>query len=113
MFKQVIVVRKDLRLSRGKLAAQVAHASLDAYKMASPSARAGWEDEGGKKVVLEVPGLREILELKRKAGSMKLPLALVRDAGRTEIPAGTATALGIGPADEAAIDRVTGNLKML
>jgi PTH2 family peptidyl-tRNA hydrolase len=113
MYKQVIAVRKDLKLSRGKLAVQVAHASLEAFSHAKSGVRESWESEGSKKVVVKVDGLRELQELHRKARSYKLPCAIIRDAGRTEVEPGTVTALGIGPAEEGDIDRLTGNLKML
>jgi PTH2 family peptidyl-tRNA hydrolase len=113
MYKQVIAVRRDLKLSRGKLAVQVAHASLEAYSHADGKSREAWQSEGAKKVVVRVEGLKELEELHRKARSLKLPCALIRDAGRTQIPAGTVTALGIGPVKEKEADRLTGNLKML
>ena len=113
MYKQVIAVRRDLKLSRGKLAVQVAHASLEAYRHAGRDARQEWESGGAKKVVVRVDGLRELGELHRKARSLGLPCALIRDAGRTEVEPGTVTALGIGPVEEKEADRVTGNLKML
>jgi PTH2 family peptidyl-tRNA hydrolase len=113
MYKQVIAVRRDLRLSKGKLAVQVAHASLDAYKNSDSRTRQAWESDGAKKVVVGVGGLKEIQELHRKAHSKRFPCALIRDAGRTELPAGTVTALGIGPVKEGEADSITGNLKML
>ncbi len=113
MYKQVIAVRRDLRLSRGKLAVQVAHASVEAYNRTRREARQEWESGGAKKVVVRVDDLKELLELHRKARATKLPCALIRDAGRTEVEPGTATALGIGPVEERKADSVTGNLKML
>jgi PTH2 family peptidyl-tRNA hydrolase len=113
MLKQVIVIRRDLKLSKGKTAAQVAHASLEAYRKAEPGQRREWEDSGSKKVVLRAEGLREITELFRKAKADKLPCSLIRDAGRTEVESGTVTALGIGPAQEERVDRITGGLRML
>ncbi|MEM7815875.1 MAG: peptidyl-tRNA hydrolase Pth2 [Candidatus Aenigmatarchaeota archaeon] len=113
MYKQVIAVRKDLKLDKGKLAVQVAHASVDSYKKSSPSVREEWEREGSKKVVVKVESLNELLEVHRKAKSLKLPCSLIRDAGRTHLKPGTITAVGIGPAEEERIDRVTGRLKML
>jgi PTH2 family peptidyl-tRNA hydrolase len=113
MYKQVIAVRKDLKLSRGKLAVQAAHASLEAYKHADGKTRREWESGGAKKVVVRADGLRELMELHRKARSLRLPCALIRDAGRTEVEPGTVTALGIGPVREGEADRLTGNLKML
>ncbi len=112
-YKQVIVVRKDLKLSKGKLSAQVAHASLDSFERANPSQKGEWKSDGSKKVVVEVPDLKAMLALHRKALKLGLPCALIRDAGRTELRPGTVTALGIGPDAEERIDQVTGDLKML
>lgn len=113
MYKQVIVIRQDLGLSKGKMAAQAAHAALEAYKKANPKLRHAWEAEGSKKVVLKVKTLRTLKGLHRKALGLKLPCSLIRDAGLTELRPGTVTCLGIGPAGEDKIDRVTGKIKMM
>ncbi len=113
MLKQVIIVRRDLKLSPGKLAVQVAHASLEAYRRTDSRARHAWEESGAKKVVVKVPDLKALLETQEKARKMKLPHALIKDAGRTELPPGTITALGIGPCPEREMDRVTRDLKLL
>jgi len=112
-FKQVVVVRRDLGMSPGKLAAQVAHASLGAWKNADKKVRENWDKEGGKKVVLVVDGEKELLELFGKAERARLPKALITDAGHTELEPGTVTCLGIGPAGDVEIDKVTGALKPL
>ena len=113
MFKQVLVVRKDLKMEKGKLAAQVAHASLEAYKKADIDTLNEWEDEGMKKVVLAVNDLIELMKIKDAAKSAGLAYAVIRDAGRTQLEPGTVTVLGIGPAEEQRIDRITKNLKLL
>lgn len=113
MYKQVIVVRSDLKMSVGKLAAQVAHASLEAYMNSNESNLKKWEREGVKKVVLKCRGLKEMLEIEGKARSLKLTTALVTDAGLTELPPETVTCLGIGPDREEEINKVTGSLPML
>jgi PTH2 family peptidyl-tRNA hydrolase len=113
MYKQVIVVRRDLKLDKGKLAVQVAHASLDAYKKSDPDARKRWEDSGTKKVVVRAESLKEMLDLHKKAKGLGLPCSIIRDAGRTQIKPGTITALGIGPCKEEDLDKVTGKLKIL
>ena len=113
MYKQVIVVRNDLKLSKGKLAVQVAHASLDAYKKAEKKERALWEGTGAKKVVLKVKDNRELLRAFNLAKEYHLPCSLIKDAGRTELEPGTMTAVAIGPANEGDIDKVTGKLKLL
>jgi len=113
MYKQVIVVRKDLKLDKGKLAVQVAHASLDSYRKSPPGDREPWEEEGSKKVVAEVATLKELLDLQKKARLLGLPHSLIRDAGKTQLKPGTITCLGIGPAQEKEMDKVTGRLKIL
>ena len=113
MYKQVIVVRNDLKLSKGKLAVQVAHASLDAYKKADSILRTEWEKEGAKKVVVKVKDSSELLKAFNIAKSSGLPCSLIKDAGRTQLEPGTMTAAAIGPAPEQDVDRITGKLKLL
>lgn len=112
-YKQVVVVRKDLKLGEGKTAAQAAHASIGAMKKASKKIVESWEDEGGKKIVLKVSGLKELSELQKKVADAKLPHFVVRDAGLTQIKKGTITCIGIGPAEEEEIDKITKDLKLL
>lgn len=111
--KQVIVVREDLNLSRGKLAVQVAHASIIGYEKADKKIVEEWKAQGQKKIVLKVKNLDELLKLKEKAERMGLPVGVVVDAGLTEIPPGTITAIVIGPEQSKKIDKVTGNLPLL
>ena len=111
--KQVIVVDESLKLPRGKLAAQVAHAAVAALVLAQPDAQRRWFAEGMPKVVLGCAGEEELLRLEAEALEQGLPADLIRDAGRTVVEAGTATCLGIGPAEDEEIDRVTGELKLL
>lgn len=89
--KQVIVVRRDLNLSKGKTASQVAHASLEAWKSADEKTRRKWEDNGGKKVVLKVENEKELLEKKTNAEKIGIPTALIADRGLTEVSPGTKT----------------------
>lgn len=111
-FKQVLVVRKDLNLSAGKLSAQCCHATLEAYKLAKPREREQWTAEGQKKVILYAKDLSELMALKDKAKKLKLPISIIRDAGLTEIQPGTITCIGIGPSSAKEIDKVTGDLKL-
>ncbi|WP_406659693.1 peptidyl-tRNA hydrolase Pth2 [Methanolobus sp. ZRKC3] len=112
-YKQCIVIRDDLKLSKGKLAVQVAHAAVSASEWADRTTLEKWKEGGQKKVVLRVANTRELFELKEVARKHDLPTALIQDAGLTEIKPGTITVLGIGPAKEEAIDKITGNLKLL
>ena len=112
-YKQVIVVRDDLKLSRGKLAVQVAHAAIIGYELAKRSVVEEWKRQGQKKIVLKVPNVQKLMEVKEKAERLGLPTGIVVDAGLTEIPPGTVTAIVIGPDEAKKIDRVTGNLPLL
>ena len=111
--KQVIVVRNDLKLGKGKIAAQAAHASLEAYKKADKGDVVEWETEGTKKIVLKVGDLKGLLDIFEKLKKAKLKPALIKDAGLTEVAPGTITCLGVGPVDENGVDKITGHLKML
>jgi PTH2 family peptidyl-tRNA hydrolase len=113
MFKQIIIIRNDLKMSEGKKCVQAAHASLGAYKKSDKKMTRKWELEGQKKVVLEVDSRKKILDLYKKSKKEKIPCFLVEDAGLTELKPGTITALGIGPEREETLDKITGNLKLL
>ena len=114
--KQVIVARTDLKMGKGKLAAQVAHAALAS---AEESKRKGevwyeeWMRQGQAKVVVKASSEDQLRELQRKARSLGLPTAMIQDKGLTQLEPGTTTCLGIGPAPSEMVDRVTGDLKLL
>jgi len=111
--KQAIVIRADLEMSIGKLAAQACHASVAAALAAGSDVLNRWLGEGQTKIVLKAPSLDAILELRDRCVSLDLAHELILDAGRTELAQGTVTALGIGPADCKLIDKVTGALSLL
>jgi len=114
--KQAIVVRTDLKMGRGKVAAQVAHASLSAAEAArqrKPGWYEGWKSEGQAKIVLKVDSEEVLNELFQKAKSVGLPASLIQDRGLTQIEPGTVTCLGIGPGPDSEIDGITGKLKLL
>ncbi len=110
--KQAIVARADLGMGQGKLAAQVAHASLSAVQDAAERDRTAWQGEGQTKVVLKADGEATIFELADRAERDGLPHAVIRDAGRTQLEPGTVTALAIGPAADEAVDAITGDLSL-
>ncbi|MFC6754364.1 peptidyl-tRNA hydrolase Pth2 [Halorubrum tibetense] len=110
--KQAIVARRDLGMGEGKLAAQVAHASLSAYEDTGRRARKKWKGAGQKKIVLGADSESELFALADKAETEGVPYAVIRDAGHTELEPGTVTALAVGPAREETIDRITGELPL-
>ncbi len=113
MYKQAIIIRTDLKLSKGKLAAQASHAAVAALEKADKKMAEGWKREGQKKVVLKVKNEAELVALKEKCSKLKINCSLIRDAGMTEVAPGTITALGIGPDKEEIINKVTGSLGLL
>ena len=106
-------MRKDLKLGKGKIAAQAAHASLGSYKKVDGKLKEKWEREGSKKVVLRVENEAELIKFQEFAREKKIPNFLVIDAGLTQIPRATITCLGLGPAEDEKIDELVKNLKLL
>ena len=113
--KQVIVVRTDLHMGKGKIAAQVGHACVlgaEHVRKSYPEWYTEWWG-GQEKVVLKVLGIKELQEVKLHAIDLNLPWSEVTDAGYTQISPGTTTCISIGPAPENLIDKITGDLKLL
>jgi PTH2 family peptidyl-tRNA hydrolase len=131
--KQVILVRRDLSMPTGKIASQVAHASLAAILSRSTHTDAVpetntpemihlqltpvdsvWYKERFTKVVLGVGSEKELLQLYNQAKAKGLLCSIIQDAGHTVfngVP--TYTTVAIGPALADDIDSVTGNLRLL
>ncbi len=115
-YKQVLVFRADLKMGKGKIAAQAGHAAISAADEAHKRHKAWWEAwmyEGQRKIAVKVKDEAELSEIERQADEMGLPHALIVDRGLTQVPEGTVTCLGIGPAPEKMIDRITGKLQLL
>jgi PTH2 family peptidyl-tRNA hydrolase len=114
--KLVLVVRTDLGMTKGKIAAQCSHATLACYKalkaIESP-VLTRWERLGQAKVSVQVKGEDELLLLQARAMSVGLCAKVIHDAGRTQIASGSATVLGVGPGPRSVVDQVTGGLKLL
>ena len=115
-YKMCIVLRLDLGMSTGKLIAQACHAAVGASELGKKEnhkAWRRWRDEGAKKVALEAESLEEIEELAKKANELDVVNILIQDAGHTEVPPGTVTALGLGPDRTDLLDKVTGSLPLI
>ncbi len=117
--KQVIVLRKDLNMRKGKMVAQGSHASLAAILTEKGTVKKNadvkeWLDGRFTKICVGVDSEEELLEIYNKAKSLKLVCSLIRDAGLTEFKGEpTLTAVGVGPGKPEVVDKVTGNLKLL
>jgi len=113
--KQVIAVRKDLKLTKGKMSAQVAHASVEAYRLAKDQhsqITKIWTATGAKKVVVYVEDKTDLINLMGKLPS-EIPSKVIIDSGRTHLEPGTMTCIGIGPYHEDQLDKYTGALKLV
>lgn len=116
MIKQVIIIRKDLNMRKGKMVAQGCHASLGAYNEAIHVKGydiVEWDHTGQTKICVGVDSESELLMCFRMAKAIQIPAYLVLDAGRTEFKEPTHTAVAIGPASEELINPITGLLKLL
>ncbi|XP_012253880.2 peptidyl-tRNA hydrolase 2, mitochondrial [Athalia rosae] len=113
-YKLVLVIRTDLKMGKGKVAAQCSHAAVAAYKLARryPKILKEWEDCGQAKITLKVDNEAALNELAKHAKAVGLLSNIVQDAGRTQIASGSRTVCGIGPGPEDLIDQVTGHLKL-
>ena len=112
----VLVTRKDLALSRGKLAAQCSHAAAECVLKANrdvPATLNAWRDNGARKIVCEASSLDALKRLFGEAQAAGLVCYMVKDAGHTEIPAGTVTVVGIGPGPRRSFDSLTGSLGLV
>ncbi|KAF4527146.1 hypothetical protein B566_EDAN007215 [Ephemera danica] len=115
-YKMVLVVRTDLKMGKGKIAAQCSHAAVAAYKQARrwhPAALEEWENSGQAKITLKVSNEKELRALADTGRSKGIGVSLIRDAGRTQIEAGTTTVMGLGPGPSKMLDEVTGHLSLL
>ena len=113
MYKQVIIIRQDLKLPKGKAVAQAAHASVDAVLKSNDAVVKKWRQMGMAKIALKVKDEKELVKLFQKAKDHDLVASLITDAGKTVVAPGTKTCVAIGPAEEEEIDLITGELSLL
>ena len=114
--KLVCVVNQSLKMGKGKVAAQVGHASVQAFLNAGvshPLEVEAWRASGQKKICVKAPDETMFKQLRRLAAERGIAHHLVRDAGHTQIPSGSPTVLALGPAGESTLDELTGHLKLL
>ncbi|MCA9477981.1 MAG: peptidyl-tRNA hydrolase Pth2 [Nanoarchaeota archaeon] len=113
MYKQVIIVRNDLKLPKGKLAAQCAHASVEGVLKADKDVVSSWRRSGMMKIVVKVESESDLYKYAQLAKDKRLPVSIITDAGKTVVAPGTTTCCGVGPASEDELDAITGDLKLL
>jgi peptidyl-tRNA hydrolase, PTH2 family len=112
--KLTLVVRSDLGMGRGKIAAQAAHAAVAAALTAVGTPEfLDWMSDGQPKVVLAIAGEEQLYAIADQASGRGLAVHVIRDAGRTQVAQGTPTCCAIGPAAADRIDAITGELSLL
>lgn len=112
-YKQAILVREDLKLPKGKMAAQVAHASVESMMAADKRIVNKWMREGMGKVVLKVKNITELKKYVKKAAKLGIAICFITDAGHTVVKPGTVTCAGLGPDNAEKIDKVVSELKLV
>lgn len=119
--RMALVIRQDLGMTKGKIAAQCCHAALACFRLIAcdpsrasynPEMTHRWLARGQAKITLKCPDKETMDELFAKAIALGVNSYVVHDAGRTQIAAGSATVLGLGPAPKAVLDQITGDLKL-
>ena len=112
----ILVTRSDLNLSKGKLAAQCSHAATECIlkaKRVAPKILERYRAEGARKIVVSAKHLEGLKRIFGEASESGLITYMVKDAGHTEIPAGTVTVVGIGPGPRSTIDSITSSLPLV
>jgi PTH2 family peptidyl-tRNA hydrolase len=115
-YKLAVAVRRDLEMGKGKIAVQVGHASVTASeetRRRRPEWWRAWFNEGQCKIVVKVNSEGELDALRKDAEALGLVATIIHDSGLTQVPPGTATCVGIGPAPAELVDKITGHLPLL
>lgn len=112
-YKQVILIRQDLKMPKGKIVAQGAHAAVTATLKADKVDVGLWRGQGMKKVAVKVLNQKELYKYIQQAKDKGLVTAIITDAGRTVVEPGTVTCGAIGPGRESDLDYITGDLPLL
>lgn len=112
-YKQVILIREDLKLPKGKACAQSAHASIEAFIKADKDKIKHWRAEGMGKIVLKVANEKDLYKYIQMAKDAGLATSIITDAGHTVVEPGTVTCGAIGPDTVDSIDAICSDLKLM
>ena len=113
-YKMYIVIRKDLKLPKGKMAVQAAHAAVGlAMKMKETQEYKEWFNSGQGKVAVYADDEKHLLQLMQKSKDSGFKTYLVTDAGKTVVAPGTKTCFALGPDDEKKLEPLMGELKLV
>lgn len=114
--RMYFLVRTDLGMGKGKIAAQVAHAAMRLgirCQEHQPDVLHQYLDSGERKIVLKTNDVQDLVNVFQDLVDHDFPATIIEDAGHTQIEAGTMTVLGVGPARAADLEEFLGHFKLL
>jgi len=114
-YTMAIIINSKLKMSAGKTAAQVAHGAVQAALQAEAfrsEVLTQWLQQGGRKICLQTDSLEVLGDLQQKATKRRIQSLEIRDAGLTEIPAGSLTVVVLGPGSKSKIEKITSQLQL-
>ncbi|CAG9861037.1 unnamed protein product [Phyllotreta striolata] len=114
-YRLIMGIRNDLKMQKGKVAAQCGHAAVAAYAKAQkerPELLRKWLRFGGTKIAVRLDSEDDLFAIDKKAKELKVLSSIIRDAGQTQVAPGTRTVIAIGPAPKKVLDQITGHLKL-
>ncbi len=111
-YKQMIFIRTDLGMNKGKIAAQAAHASLASFLKNEDEINSEWISQGMKKIVLKITE-KDVKAILTECKKNKFICAVIHDAGKTQVEAGSLTAIGVGPEEEKKLEKAFSTYKLL
>lgn len=114
--KMVFVVNHELKMGKGKIAAQVAHAAVKATLSCGerdPALLDAWFKTGQKKICVKGESAQHLESLSLEGNNRGIMANKIHDAGHTQIPAGSFTVLALGPCSDEEVESITGDLKLL
>ena len=114
--KMVFVVNHELKMGKGKIAAQVGHAAVKATLKSGelrPELLDAWLSTGQEKICVKAVDAHHIEQIENQAKQVNVLTSKIHDAGHTQIPAGSLTVLALGPDHDKKLDDLTGELKLL
>ena len=112
-YKQVIIIRKDLKMGCGKMCGQTAHGSILSMIISNQDTVNKWINEGMRKIVLKTNSLEELQDLSKLLAKNNIKSTFVHDFGLTQVESGTATTLAVEVVDECLINEYISEFKLL
>lgn len=110
---QYIIINNEIKMDCGKKCSQAAHASVSVLEKIDSKTIENWKQQGMKKIVLKINSTQELIKKFQELKNKKLPVSLITDAGKTQIPSGSKTAFACGPIEQEQGEQYFKELKLL